>query len=67
MDLGKMLIYMIFDTYVIIKCKGDVVAEGVAADLADNMIDAGMWGCYDVIDLTCINNRLIINVAEGEY
>lgn len=67
MDLGKLLTYIAFDTYTIIKCKGDVIAEGIAIDIADNMLNAEMWACYDVIDITLDNNRLIINVAEGEY
>lgn len=67
MDLGKLLTYLYFDTYVIIKCNGDVIAEGHAVDLADNMLNAGMWGCYDIIDISFGRKGLIINVAEGEY
>lgn len=67
MDLGKLLSYLYFDTYVMIKCNGDVIAEGYSVDIADNALNAEMWGCYDIIDMYCSDNRLIINVAEGEY
>lgn len=67
MNLGKLLIYLQFNTYVVIKCKGDIIAQGMAIHIADNMLNAEMWSCYDVIDITLYNDRLIINVAEGEY